>query len=335
MRSGTNCSECLPAREGQCQNQIQNHLQVNQIDSEVESVKERSIIGEGRGTTSVDPDDLLPQPEEAPRGTILWSESAVNENIQEDLQMAYDEVIRWRRNLFMTPSGKAGDAFVSELARLYRSYGESTTLEPIAIMAAMAMPSLLLQKPFARSKTKDHIKCLEKRLEMWKEGRISELVVEGRCIQQRLGFRRSTKDDENEKLCRTFSTLMRQGKVKSAMRLLSRHEGMILDVNSCLNSEDGNTHTVLDELKTKHPPKGTICPEAVVENEDIEFHPVIFDSIDGEAIQSAALLVWRCRPNLARPFSGTDVTGRARKGLAQSMARKAAGPQKSWTLANN
>ena len=33
-------------------------------------------------------------------------------------------------------------------------------------------------------------------------------------------------------------------------------------------------------------------------------------------------LVWRCRPNLARPFSGTDVTGRARKGLAQSMPRK-------------
>jgi hypothetical protein len=277
---------------------------VNQIDSEVESVKERSIIGEGRGTTSVDPDDLLPQPEEAPRGTILWSERAVNDNIQEDLQMAYDEVIRWRRNLFMTPSGKAGDAFVSELARLYRSYGESTTLEPIAIMAAMAMPSLLLQKPFARSKTKDHIKCLEKRLEMWKEGRISELVVEGRCIQQRLGFRRSTKDDENEKLCRTFSTLMRQGKVKSAMRLLSRHEGMILDVNSCLNSEDGNTHTVLDELKTKHPPKGTICPEAVVENEDIEFHPVIFDSIDGEAIQSAAL-----RTNGAAGPSGIDADG--------------------------
>ena len=33
-------------------------------------------------------------------------------------------------------------------------------------------------------------------------------------------------------------------------------------------------------------------------------------------------VVWRSRPNLARPFSETDVTGRARKGLAQSMPRK-------------
>ena len=33
----------------------------------------------------------------------------------------------------------------------------------------------------------------------------------------------------------------------------------------------------------------------------------------------ACRVVWRCRPNLARPSSGTDVTGRARKGLAQSI----------------
>ena len=46
------------------------------------------------------------------------------ESFQEDLLQAYCEVIRWKRNLFMVPSGKHGEAFVSELARLYRSYGE-------------------------------------------------------------------------------------------------------------------------------------------------------------------------------------------------------------------
>ena len=47
---------------------------------------------------------------------------------------------------------------------------------------------------------------------------------------------------------------------------------------------------------------------------------------------SGVYLVWRCRPNLAWPFSGTDVTGRARKGLVQSIARKAAGPQNRGPL---
>ena len=95
---------------------------------------------------------------------------------------AYNEVVRWKRNLFVVHTGKVGDSFVSELSRLYRTYGESSTMEPIAFMAAMTF----LQKPFARSKSKDHMRCLEKRMDLWREGKVPELVSECRCIQQRL-----------------------------------------------------------------------------------------------------------------------------------------------------
>ena len=56
----------------------------------------------------------------------------------------------------MLPSGKSGKSFIQELAKLYLSYAENCPLERIAMKACTVMQSLLLQKPFAKSKTKDH-----------------------------------------------------------------------------------------------------------------------------------------------------------------------------------
>ena len=50
--------------------------------------------------------------------------------------------------------------FTSELARLFRAYGEGSGLEPIALKAAMVMPALLLQKPHSSSKAREHVVCL-------------------------------------------------------------------------------------------------------------------------------------------------------------------------------
>ena len=83
------------------------------------------------------------------------------EDFFQSIDAAYAEVIRWKHNLFLTPSGKSGREFVFELARLFRSYGEGSALESIAIKAAMVLPHLLLQKPFSSAKTQDHIECLQ------------------------------------------------------------------------------------------------------------------------------------------------------------------------------
>ena len=48
----------------------------------------------------------------------------------------------------------------------------------------MVLLSLLLQKPSATSKTKDHIENLTKH--SWKVGKIYELLAEGKVIQKRL-----------------------------------------------------------------------------------------------------------------------------------------------------
>ncbi len=93
--------------------------------------------------------------------SFSWSDLMDGASFSHTITSAYTEVIHWRRNLFHAPSGKAGISFVNTLASLFRAYGECSTLESIALRAAMVLAILLLQKPHARSKTKDDVACLQ------------------------------------------------------------------------------------------------------------------------------------------------------------------------------
>ena len=116
----------------------------------------------------------------------LRSETMNGADFNQAITSAYAEVVHWRHNLFLTPSGNAGKRFVAELARLFRAYAEGTALEAIALKAAMVIPTLLLQKPHAASKARDHAICLHRRLQLWLEGDINNLIIEGRTIQHHL-----------------------------------------------------------------------------------------------------------------------------------------------------
>ena len=48
------------------------------------------------------------------------------------------------------------------------------------------MPALIFQKPSKTSKAKDRQKAFERRLQLWYEGNIVELLTEGRTIQERM-----------------------------------------------------------------------------------------------------------------------------------------------------
>ena len=96
------------------------------------------------------------------------------------------------------------------LAGLFRSYGEASAMESVSLRAAMVMPILLLQKPHARSKSRDHAHCLEKRLDLWKAGNIDALIQEGRTIQSQLCTGRShgSGDDHEQHTTQMFVRLM-------------------------------------------------------------------------------------------------------------------------------
>ena len=120
----------------------------------------------------------------------------------------------------MVPRSSAGRAFVSELARLFRSVGEGSALESIALKATgiFVVCALVLQKPSRNSKERDHICHLERRLRLWKDGALDELLCEGRVIQSRLRHASLTK--RKTQIIRAFTRHMFEGNTRAALQLL-------------------------------------------------------------------------------------------------------------------
>ena len=160
-----------------------------------------------------------------PLSNFVWGQFEGTYFIQV-VEAVYSEAVHWRQNLFKVPHGRAGKDFVSELARLCRSYAESSALEPVALKAAMLMPLLLLQKPSASSKAKDHYKYLSRRLRTWHLGDLDSLVQEGRAIQHQLTHNPGNHPSKDT-TARSFTKLMLRGKTRQALRLLTKEGGCI------------------------------------------------------------------------------------------------------------
>ena len=159
-------------------------------------------------------------------------------------------------------------------------------MEGIAIKAAMTACSLLLQKPHSGSKSHDHATALERRLKSWEEGDINGLMREGRTIQNHIRTnhgKRMEKADMDSHNVRSFTNLMLQGKVHSAMRFLSDNQGSgVLDLDENVDA----SKTVRDVLVEKHPSGREIKEEALIGNgeEPPTTHPVLFEQLTGQSI---------------------------------------------------
>ena len=83
----------------------------------------------------------------------------------------------------------------------------------------MIMTSLLLQKPSKDSKTKYHTKALERRLQLWTDGHLAELLTEGETIQSSLKLVIAPKTIPQ--LSKKFVEQMQKGNVDSAIKLIA------------------------------------------------------------------------------------------------------------------
>ena len=169
---------------------------------------------------------------------FVWGNSDA-EAFSSALRDAQQECNNWRKNLFHIPFGAAGKSFVCEQARLYKAYAAGTALESVALGAAMVMPQLLLQRPHGSSKLKEHNSCLERRMKLWKEGKLDELVREVTAIQNRLRTKRRPTGSTN--VARDFANLMFGGKVREALELLSeKGRGRVLLPYELVPDKDGH-----------------------------------------------------------------------------------------------
>lgn len=135
------------------------------------------------------PSEVLPDlPDNiAPRDQVhekfYWGEGSV---FTQQIDVCYEKIVFWRRNLFMLPNGAAGKKFIREITRLLNAWVEKSPLRVITMKAIHIMPALLLQKPSKNSKSKDHLKALERRLELWHKGEIEDLLNKAEALQSRL-----------------------------------------------------------------------------------------------------------------------------------------------------
>ena len=139
----------------------------------------------------------------------------------------------------------------------------------------MILPPLLLQKPSKTSKAKDHVVYLQRRLSLWKEGRIEELLRESKTIQRKI-TQSKRKPSQNPE--RVFVRLMLLGKVSAALRWIGNHSNGPLEV----------TDNVLNILREKHPKANDMIDSVVLKGPVQAVEKVLFDNIDGGMIYAAA-----------------------------------------------
>ena len=176
-KSGRPCGNCLPHRHGRCQNSSTSPLAVSaelQINMESQDAPPSSRRDSATAPMPVHDDrsSCCPPHHEGPSTELesgisdphrhvhdypLPSFSHVHEptftwgnqdgsSFADSVTCCYAEVVRWKRNLFKVPSGKAGASFVKELTCLFKAYTEASALESVALKAVMILPHLLLQK---------------------------------------------------------------------------------------------------------------------------------------------------------------------------------------------
>ena len=113
---------------------------------------------------------------------------------------------------------------------------------------------------------------------LWKEGELTELLIEGETIQIFLSDSKSI--ETIAELSKTFKNYMKKGNNNAAVKLLTNniHDGILL-----LNNE------TLNKLKEKHLKSINANNEVLLTGIPQDVHPIMFASIDEEMIRKAAI----------------------------------------------
>ena len=196
-----------------------------------------------------------------------------------DVNRAYEITTQWRKNVFKLPSGQSGKLFTKALTHLYDAYASRSPLESISFKAAAIITPLLLQQPVGKPTYRDNVAHLSRRLKLWDEGNIDELIKEGETIQKQLT--KSLKCIDDSTLAKRFATMVFNNNFKGAMSLVTeKGKGGVLALNESTKKE----------MSSKHPKPEPMRPEALISGEmPPSLHAVFFSPIDGELIKKNAL----------------------------------------------
>ena len=157
----------------------------------------------------------------------------------------------------MLPTDTAAKKYITEATKLDK-FGEQLPLKDIAFKAINIMPSLFLQNP---SKVKDHLKAMETSIYLWSNGKINELLFEGKTIQSRLHHINTPKSIRE--LSKKFALLKEKGNVNGALKLSTSN------ISNGILPQDNKT---LSFLKQKHPASSESNEKVLVRGEKPSVH---------------------------------------------------------------
>lgn len=280
IRQGRNCAGCKPSQLNICSN----------LDHQPSVTPNSTIPSNNDNVDDRDRDQIddplvlkLPPYDTISQANYKWA-NLNKHDFELVINTAYNEVIKWKPNILVLPRGNLGKEFVKEIGRLFEGFANASAIEGIALKAVIVFQLIMLQKSHSRSDNDSNKRCLTRRLQLWSQGKIYEILNEGRTIQKYLSTKKNVRrcnDDPS-----IFSNLVHKGKIKQAARLVSKTEQTgILDLNASLHGK-----TVLEILKEKHPAGKPISEEALVEvSHPEETNPVIFEKITASLIKRIVL----------------------------------------------
>ena len=164
------------------------------------------------------------------------------------------------------------------MAALLNDYNRDTRLAPVALKIFFILPKLFFQKTHRKSKTKENIQAVKRRVDLWINNKLEELVEEARTIQKRLPRQNQNRTGNVDK-ARKFANKMTQGKVSPALRILDdKQTGGVLPLNE----------ETINLLKEKHPEPSESTALRLNGERQIP-NSVTFEEITGEMIWKKAL----------------------------------------------
>ena len=153
--------------------------------------------------------------------------------------------------LYELPNGNVGKHFVDILANeLFLLVERKTSSERFIVFFRV-----ILQRDGGVKRSCDIRRLISRRLELWDNGKVKELVQEAlRCSKQGQRRMKNKGVNDEEQRVKRFTRLMWRGEIKAAARLINQK--MSGDVMGPNDVSSVSEKTVIEALRDKHPVGG-------------------------------------------------------------------------------
>lgn len=186
---------------------------------------------------------------------------------------------RWRAavalpaRMYVVPGGNIGRQYTDLLAKEIHLL----TIGSVNAERLMFFCRVILQRDPAVRTTKDVKILVKRRMENWSQEKYDSLLQETKRVSNRISQRvTAARDNQNGCVSATFARMMMSGKVRQAMRWLTkRTAGGVLHPDDEVQGKK-----VLEVLKSKHPSSKPHCEDAQIEADYVPDFEDVFITAD-------------------------------------------------------